>query len=329
MQRREFITFLGGVAAAWPIAARAQQPEQMRRVVMLTGITGEDLQTKARIAAFLQELQRLGWTEGRNLRIDSRAGAGNLVTMRKYAAELVALAPDVILASGAASVTALLEATHTVPIVFTIVVDPVGAGFVEKLSRPAGNATGFMMFEYSLSGKWLELLKQVAPSVTQEAVLRDPAITAGVGQFAVIQAVAPPLGLEVSAINVGDAREIEGAVTAFARQPNGGLIVTAGPLTNIHRDLIVALAARHKLPAVYWDRTPVTGGGLISYGADTVGQHRQAASYVDRILKGEKPADLPVQAPNKYQLVINLKTAKTLGITVPPALLASADEVIE
>ena len=249
--------------------------------------------------------------------------------MRKYAAELVALAPDVILASGAASVTALLEATHTVPIVFTIVVDPVGAGFVEKLSRPAGNATGFMMFEYSLSGKWVELLKQVAPSVTQVAVLRDPAITAGVGQFAVIQAVAPSLGLEVSAINVSDAHEIERAVTAFARQPNGGLIVTAGPLSNIHRDLIVTLAARHKLPAVYWDRPPVTGGGLISYGADSVGQHRQAASYVDRILKGEKPADLPVQAPNKYQLVINLKTAKTLGITVPPALLASADEVIE
>jgi len=329
MRRREFITFLGGAVAAWPLTARAQQPERMRRIALLTGITGEDLLTKARIAAFLQELQRLGWTEGRNLRIDSRAGAGNLVTMRKYAAELVALAPDVILASGAASVTSLREATHTVPIVFTIVVDPVGAGFVEKLSRPAGNATGFMLFEYSLSGKWVELLKQVAPSVTQAAVLRDPAITAGIGQFAVIQAVAPSLGLEVSAINVSDAREIERAVTTFARQPNGGLIVTAGPLTNIHRDLIVTLAARHKLPAVYWDRTSVTGGGLISYGADTLGQQRQAASYVDRILKGEKPADLPVQAPNKYELVINLKTAKTLGITVPPALLASADEVIE
>ena len=329
MQRREFITLLGGAAATWPLAARAQQPERMRRIALLTGITSEDLQTKARIAAFMQELQRLGWTEGRNLRVDSRAGAGNLVIMRKYAAELVALAPDVILASGAASVTSLLEATHTVPIVFTIVVDPVGAGFVEKLSRPAGNATGFMMFEYSLSGKWVELLKQVAPRVTQAAVLRDPGITAGIGQFAVIQAVAPSLGVEVSAINVRDAREIERAVTAFARQSNGGLIVTAGPLTNIHRDLIVMLAARHKLPAVYWDRTSVTGGGLISYGADSVGQHRQAASYVDRILKGEKPADLPVQAPNKYQLVINLKTAKALGITIPPALLASADEVIE
>ncbi len=329
MQRREFITLLGGAAATWPLAARAQQPERMRRIALLTGITSEDLQTKARIAAFMQELQRLGWTEGRNLRVDFRAGAGNLVIMRKYAAELVALAPDVILASGAASVTSLLEATHTVPIVFTIVVDPVGAGFVEKLSRPAGNATGFMMFEYSLSGKWVELLKQVAPRVTQAAVLRDPGITAGIGQFAVIQAVAPSLGVEVSAINVRDAREIERAVTAFARQSNGGLIVTAGPLTNIHRDLIVMLAARHKLPAVYWDRTSVTGGGLISYGADFVGQHRQAASYVDRILKGEKPADLPVQAPNKYQLVINLKTAKALGITIPPALLASADEVIE
>ena len=268
MRRREFITLLGGAAAAWSFAAGAQQPERMRRVALLTGITGEDLQTKARVAAFLQELERLGWTVGRNVRIDSRAGAGNLATMRKYAAELVALAPDVILASGAATVAALLEVTHTVPIVFTIVVDPVGAGFVEKLSRPAGNATGFMMFEYSLSGKWVELLKQVAPSVTQAAVLRDPVITAGVGQFAVIQAVAPSLGLEVSAINVRDAREIERAVTAFARQPNGGLIVTAGPLTNIHRDLIVTLAARHKLPAVYWDRTSVTGGGLISYGAD-------------------------------------------------------------
>jgi putative tryptophan/tyrosine transport system substrate-binding protein len=329
MRRRDFLGVLAGAIAAWPLAARAQQPERMRRVALLTGITGEDLQTKARIAAFLQELERLGWTVGRNVRIDSRAGAGNLATMRKYAAELVALAPDVILASGNASVAALLEATHTVPIVFTIVVDPVGAGFVEKLSRPTGNATGFMLFEYSLSGKWLELLKQVAPSVTQAAVLRDPAISSGVGQFAVIQAVAPSLGLEVSAINVSDAREIERAIAAFARQPNGGLIVTAGPLTNIHRDLIVTLAARHKLPAVYWDRTTITGGGLISYGADAVGQHRQAASYVDRILKGEKPADLPVQAPNKYELVINLKTAKALGLTVPPALLARADEVIE
>ena len=328
MQRREFITLLGSAAATWPFAARAQQPERMRRVGMLTGIAGEDAQTKVRIDAFLRELQKFGWTEGRNLRIDLRAGAGNVVTTRKYAAELVALGPDVILASGSTPVALLLEVTHTVPIVFTIVVDPMGAGFIEKFSRPGGNATGFMMFGYSLSGKWLELLKQIAPGVTQAAVLRDSS-AAGVGQFAVIQAVAPSLDLEVSSINVGDVNEIDRAVTAFAREPKGGLIVTAGASTVVHRDLIVSLAARHKLPAVYFDRTPVAGGGLISYGADAVGQFRQAASYVDRILKGEKPANLPVQAPNKYELVINLKTAKALGITVPPTLLARADEVIE
>ncbi len=328
MKRREFMTLLGG-AAAWPLAARAQQPAQMRRIGMLTGIAGEDVQTKSRIAAFLQELQKLGWTEGRNVRMDIRAGAGNPATMRKYATELVALGPDVIVASGAAPVASLLEATHSVPIVFTIVVDPMGAGFVEKLSRPGGNATGFMMFDYSLSGKWVELLKQVAPGMTQAAVLRDPSSSAGVGQFAVIQAVAPSLGLEVSTINVGDPRALDRAVTAFAQDPNGGLIVTAGPSTVIHRDLIVTLAARHKLPAVYFDRAPVVGGGLMSYGSDLVGQFRQTAGYVDRILKGEKPANLPVQAPNKYELVINLKTAKALGIAVPPTLLAIADEVIE
>jgi putative ABC transport system substrate-binding protein len=328
MQRRDFITLLGGAAATWPFAARAQQPEPMRRIGILTGIAGEDAQTKVRITAFLQELQKFGWTEGRNLRIDLRGGAGNIVDTRKYAKELVALAPDVILASGATPVALLLEATRTVPIVFTIVVDPMGAGFIEKLSRPGGNATGYMMFDYSLSGKWVELLKQVAPGVTQAAVLRESS-SAGVGQFAVIQAVAPSLGLEVSAINVSDAREIDRAVTAFAREPNGGLIVTAGPLTVVHRDLIVTLAARHKLPAIYFDRTPVAGGGLMSYGPDLVGQFRQAASYVDRILKGEKPASLPVQAPNRYELVINLKTAKALGIPVPPTLLARVDEVIE
>ena len=328
MRRREFITFLGGAAAAWPVVARAQQPERIRRIGMLTGIAGEDAQTKVRVAAFLQELKKFGWTEGRNLRIDLRGGAGNLAATRKYAKELVALAPDVILASGATPMALLLEATHTIPIVFTIVVDPMGAGFIEKLSRPGGNATGFMMFDYSLSGKWVELLKQVAPGVTQAAVLRDPS-SAGVGQFAVIQAVAPSLGLEVSSINLGDAHEIDRAVTAFASEPNGGLIVTAGPLAVVHRDLIVTLAARHKLPAVYFDRAPVAGGGLMSYGPDLVGQFRQAATYVDRILKGEKPADLPVQAPTKYQLVINLKTAKALGLTIPPAVLARADEVIE
>jgi putative ABC transport system substrate-binding protein len=326
LQRREFITGLAG-STAWPFATRAQQAERVRRVGLLTGIAGEDAQTKIRIAAFLQELQKLGWTEGRNVRIDIRGGAGNLATTRKYAAELVALAPDVLLAAGATPVALLLEATRTVPIVFAIVVDPMGAGFIEKLSRPGGNATGFMMFDYSLSGKWLELLKQVVPGVTQAAVLRDSA--AGVGQFAVIQAMAPALGLEVSTINVGDARDIDRALAAFAREPNGGLVVTAGPPTVVHRDLIVTLAARHKLPAVYFDRAFVEGGGLMSYGADLVGQFRQAASYVDRILKGEKPANLPVQAPNKYQLVINLKTAKSLGLAIPPAVLARADEVIE
>jgi ABC-type uncharacterized transport system substrate-binding protein len=329
MRRRQFITLLGSAAATWPLAANAQQPEGMRRIGLLTGAAGEDALTKARIAAFLQELQKLGWTEGRNVRIDIRAAAGNPATIRKYATELVALAPDVIVAGGATPVASLLEATHTVPIIFANVVDPMGAGFVEKLSRPGGNATGFMMFDYSLSGKWVELLKQVAPGVTQAVVLRDTSSSAGVGQFAVIQAVAPSLGLEVSAINVGDVREMDLAVTAFAREPNGGLIVTAGPLTVVHRDLIVTLAARHKLPAVYFDRFHVAGGGLISYGPDVVGQWRQAASYVDRILKGEKPANLPVQAPNKYELAINLKTAKALGIVIPPAVLARADEVIE
>ena len=328
MKRREFIALVGG-AAAWPLAANAQQQGGMRRIGMLTGIAGEDVQTKARVAAFLQELQKLGWTEGRNFRMDIRAGAGNRTTIRKYAADLVALAPDVIVVSGTTPVTLLLEATHKVPIVFTVVVDPMGAGFVNKLSRPGGNVTGFMNFDYSLSGKWVELLKQVAPGVTQVAVLRDTSSSGGIGQFAVIQAFAPSLGLEVSTINVGDAREMDRAVTEFAREPNGGLIVTAAPSTVVHRDLIIALAARHKLPAVYFDRTPVAEGGLISYGPDLVGQFRQAASYVDRILRGEKPANLPVQAPNKYELVINLKTAKALGLTVPPSLLARADEVIE
>ena len=328
MRRREFIGLLG-VTAAWPLAANAQQQEGMRRIGILTGIAGEDVQTKARIAAFLQELQKLGWTEGGNFRMDIRAGAGNLATIRKYAAELVALAPDVIVGSGATPVTLLLEATHTVPIVFTIVVDPMGAGFVNKLSRPGGNATGFMTFDYSLSGKWVELLKQVAPGVTQVAVLRDTSSSAGIGQFAVVQAFARPLGLEVSTINAGDPREMDRAVTEFAREPNGGLIVTASPSTVVHRALIIALADRHKLPAVYFDRTPVAEGGLISYGPDLVSQFQQAASYVDRILRGEKPANLPVQAPNKYELVINLKTAKVLGLAVPQSLLASADEVVE
>jgi putative ABC transport system substrate-binding protein len=274
----------------------------------------------------------LGWVEGRNVQIEMRAGAGagaGNAAARKYAAELVAFAPDVILAVGGSTVPPLLEATHTVPIVFTITSDPVGNGFVDSLARPGGNVTGFMSFEYGLSGKWLDLLKEIAPSVTRAAVLRDPAIPAGIGQFAVIQALAPPLGLDVSSINVRDPREIERAVATFARFPNGGLIVAASALVVVHRDLIVALADRYKLPTVYWDRSFVSNGGLISYGTDLIDQQRQAASYIDRILEGEKPADLPVQAPNKYELAINLKTAKAIGLSVPHSLLARADEVIE
>lgn len=328
VRRREFLGVLGG-AAAWPLTAHAQQGERVRRIGIITGAGGEEPENKARIAAFLQELQSLGWIDGRNVRIDMRAAAGNVSTAKKFATDLVAFAPDVILASGGSTIAPLLEATHTVPIVFTITIDPVGAGFVNSRRRPGGNVTGFMNFEYSLSGKWPELLKEIAPSVTQAAVLRDPTNPNGTGQFAVIQAVASSLGLDVSAINVRDTREIEQAVAVFARSSNGGLVVTGTPLTVIHRDLMVTLAARHKLPAVYWDRSFVTSGGLISYGANLIVQHRQAAGYVDRILKGEKPADLPVQAPTKYELAINLKTAKTLGLTVPPALLARADDVID
>jgi putative tryptophan/tyrosine transport system substrate-binding protein len=328
MRRREFITILGS-AAAWPLATHAQQADQMRRIGIMTGVVGEESDFEARIAAFSQELQRLGWTEGRNLRIDFRAAAGNVADARKYATELVALAPDVILAAGGSTIAPLLEATHTIPIVFTLSVDPVGAGFVDSLQRPGGNATGFMVFEYSLSGKWLELLKQIAPDVTRAAVLRDPTSPTGTGQFAVIQAVAPSLGVDVSVVNVRDANEIERGVAAFARSANGGLVVTASPFTLIHSDLIVTLAARHKLPAIYWDRVFVPGGGLFSYGVDVIEEHRKAAGYVDRVLRGEKPADLPVQAPTRYDLVVNLKTAKTLGITVPQSILARADEVIE
>ena len=331
MKRREFIAGLGG-AAMWPLVANAQRSERMRRVGMLTGIADDDAQNEARNVAFLQELQKLGWTEGRNVRIEMRAGAGNPATIRKYAAELVALEPDVIVGSGATPVSLLLEATHTVPIVFAAVVDPMGAGFIEKLSRPGGNATGFMEFDYSLSGKWLELLKQVAPSVMQVAVLRDTsssASSAGVGQFAVIQAVAPSLGVEVSTINAGDVRQMDRALAAFERESNVGIIVTAGAATVVHRDVIISLAARYKLPAIYFERTYIADGGLISYGPNVVAQFRQAASYVDRILKGEKPADLPVQAPTKYELVINLKTAKALGLSMPQSLLSRADEVTE
>jgi len=327
MRRREFMTFAGG-AAAWPLMARAQNVDRVRRIGALTTANRNDVEIKERLAAFMHELQQLGWTD-RNVRLDLRASGGDTATTRRYAAELVALRPDVILATGSLPATSLLEATRTVPIVFTVVVDPVGAGIVDSLARPAGNTTGFMLFEYTLSAKWPELLKQVAPSVTRVAVPRDPTATAGIGQFAVIQALAPSVGLEVDAINVRDAGEIEKTMAAFARNANGGLIVTAGPGSLIHRDLIVTLAARHRLPAIYFDRFFVAIGGLVSYGANIINQYRQAAGYVDRILKGAKPGELPVQAPNKYELVINLKTAKALGLTISPSLLARADEVIE
>jgi len=328
MRRREFITFATG-AAAWPLLARAQQTDQMRRIGYLTGGNRDNAEIKERLSAFTGELQNLGWTEGRNVRIDVRASGGDAATTRQFAKELVALKPDVILVTGSLPAASMLETTRTVPIVFALVADPVGAGIVDSLARPGGNATGFMLFEYTLSAKWPELLKQVAPNVTRVAVPRDSTATAGIGQFAVIQALAPSVGLEVTAINVRDAREIEKAMSGFAQTANGGLIVTAGPGTLIHRDLIVALAARHRLPAIYFDRYSVSVGGLFSYGPRIIDQYRQAAGYIDRILKGEKPGDLPVQAPNKYELVINLKTAKALGLTIPPAMLARADEVIE
>jgi putative ABC transport system substrate-binding protein len=329
MRRREFITLLGGTAAAWPFAARAQQPERMRRIGVLLPTTSDDVEFQARVSAFLQALALLGWTISRNVQIDTRWATPNATEIQRHAAELVALTPDVILASGTATVGPLLQATRTVPIVFVIVVDPVGAGFVASLASPGGNATGFLLFEYGLSGKWLELLKEIAPGVRRVAVLRDPTIASGIGQFGAIQSAAPSLRVEVHPVNVRDADEIERAVAAFARSLNGGLIVPASPAATRHRDLIITLAARHKLPAVYFDRFFIAAGGLISYGPDLIDQYRRAASYVDRILKGEKPADLPVQAPVKYETVLNLKTAKALGIEVPPMLLARADEVIE
>ena len=325
MRRRDFITVIAGLGAVWPLTltARAQQPQRMRRIGVIIPGTADDAEYQARMAAFLQELQQLGWSDGRNVRIDTRWAAGDANLFRKYATELVAFEPDVILAPGSTSLGLLLQTTRTVPIVFATILDPVGAGFVESLARPGGNATGFIAFEYGLSGKWLELLKQIAPNLTRVAVLRDPAVAAGIGQFAAIQSVAPSLGVELRPIDVREANEIERAVAMFARSANAGLIVTAASGSAIHADLIVSLAARHKLPAVYGNRHFVTGGGLISYGPDRVDQYRRAAAYVDRILKGEKPADMPVQAPTKFELVINLKTAKALGIAVPPALRAS------
>jgi ABC-type uncharacterized transport system substrate-binding protein len=328
MRRRQFISVLGG-AAAWPLAARAQQGEQVRRIGALTTANRDDAEVKLRMGAFLRELDRLGWSEARNVRVELRESAGDIATTRRFAAELVALKPDVILGMGSLPVASLLEATRAVPVVFTLVVDPVGAGVVKALARPGGNTTGFSMFEYTLSAKWPELLKQIAPHVTRVAVPRDPTATAGIGQFAVVQALAPSVGLEVTAIDARDAREIETSIVEFARTGDGGLIVTAGPGTLIHRDLIISLAARYRLPAVYFERYFAAGGGLISYGPNIIDHFRQAAKYVDRILKGEKPSDLPVQAPAKYELVINLNTAKAFGLTIPDKLLAIADEVIE
>jgi putative tryptophan/tyrosine transport system substrate-binding protein len=329
MRRREFITLLGGTAASWPLAAHAQQGERIRRIGVLLPAASDDAQYHAWVGAFLQALALSGWVIGRNVRIDTRWTKGDADNARKYAAELVALTPDVILAHGVSTVRPLLQETRTVPIVFPVVSDPVGAGLVDSLARPGGNATGFMTTEYSMGGKWLELLKQIAPGITRAAVLRDAIQGAGTSQFAAIQSVAPSLRVEVSPVNMRDAGEIERAVAAFARSPNGGLIVTEGAPASLHRDLIIALAAQHKLPAVYFDRYFVATGGLISYGPDYVDQYRRAAGYVDRILRGEKPSDLPVQAPVKYELVINLKTAKALGLDLPTSVLARADEVIE
>jgi putative tryptophan/tyrosine transport system substrate-binding protein len=327
MRRRRFITLLGGAVAAWPIAARAQT-KHVRRIGVLLPHDQDSPVAQARIAALSQELRQLGWTGG-NARIDIHWAGAEPENIRKHAAELATLAPDVILANGSTVVAPLLQVTRTVPIVFVVVPDPVGAGFVDSLARPGGNATGFVQFEFGLSGKWLELLKELAPHVTRAAVFRDAALPAGTGQFGAIQAVAPSVGVEVNPINIRDAGEIERGVAAFARSGKGGLIVTGSALAQLHRNLIITLAARHKLPAVYFERFFVTGGGLISYGPDLVDQYRRAAGYVDRILRGEKPADLPVQAPTKYETIINLKTAKALGLEIPPTVLARADEVIE
>jgi ABC-type uncharacterized transport system substrate-binding protein len=329
MRRRDFIALFGTTAIGWPLAARAQQGERVRRIGVLTNLAADDPEGQVRNTAFVQALAQLGWTVGDNLRIEQRWAAGDAERIRRYALELISLAPDVILATGAAGVAPLLHATRTVPVVFVLVPDPVGAGFVDSLARPGSNATGFVQFDYAISGKWLELLKEIAPDVTRVAVLRDPAITAGQGQVGAILAVAPSFGVEVTPINVRDSGEIERAIAAFARTSRDGLIVTASALTVFHRDLIVTLATRFKLPTVYFQRIFLASGGLISYGAHVVDQYRRAAGYVDRILKGEKAAHLPVQAPTRYELVINLKTAKALGLTVPPTLLARADEVIE
>jgi len=325
MNRRAFMASLGG-AAAWPMVARAQPGERIRRLAMVTGIMDE-AGTRARCTAFFSELARLGWMEGRNLRIEYRWGEGSASNRRKNAAELTELAPDVILATGGATLGFLLEITRSVPIVFTLVPDPVGSGHVDSLSRPGGNATGFAQFEYGVSGKWIELLKEIAPSMKRAVIFWDPKLPAGIGQFAIIQSVAPSLGIDVIPVKPGDQSQIERAIASFAS--NGGLVVTSYPQAIVQREMITAIAARHKLPAVYSTRDFVASGGLMSYAADFIDQYRRAASYVDRILKGEKPADLPVQTPDKYELVVNLKTAKAIGLAMPSTLLARADEVIE
>src|SRR5262245_4271682 len=329
MRRREFIKLVCSSAAAWPLGVRAQQSERKRLIGVLTPWPANDAENRSRVAAFTEAIQQLGWIDGQNIRIDYRWGDGKADTMRKYATELVALAPDVILASSSVALAPLLEATRTVPIVFAGIADPVAAGYVDSLARPGGNATGFTVYEYSLGGKWLELLKQVAPNVTRVVVLRESGIAAGPGLFGAIQALAPSLGLELRPIDVRDPSEIERGIATFARGANSGMIVTGSPAQSAHRDLITSLAEKHRLPAIYNARFFAVAGDLISYGADFNDQSRRAASYVDRILKGEKPVDLPVQAPTKYELVINLKTAKALGITVPLTLLARADEVID
>jgi len=329
MRRREFIRFISSAAAYLPLVARAQQGERLRRIGVLIGQVADDPQGKSRVATFLQGLQQLGWTEGRNVQIDIRWGVADAASSRRYAAEMVALAPDVILTGASAATSAAKEATRTLPIVFVNVSDPVAAGYVASLARPGGNVTGFTFVEYGMSGKWLELLKEIVPTVKRVAVLRDPNIASGIGQFAIIQSVAPSFAVETSPIDIHNADEIERAITDFAHTANGGLIVTASPAALVHRKLIISLAARHRLPTVYFLSGFVKDGGLISYGADPIAPYGQAASYVDRILKGEKPADLPVQAPTKNELLLNLKTAKALGLTVPPSILSRADEVIE
>jgi len=328
MKRRKFITIVAGVLTR-PIVGRAQQADRVARIGVLLNLAPDDPETRARLAAFLQTLQELGWSEGRNLQIDYRWGTGDIDRHRSNAAELVALAPDVILVHGSTIMGPLQRATRTVPIVFVSVADPVAGGFVASLARPGGNATGFTSADYSMSGKWVELLKQMASQVTRAGIIRDPGQVSGGGQLGAIQAVALLLGVEATPLGVGDAQEIEDTITRFARQPNGGLIVTTSALAQIHRQTIVTLAARHRLPAIYPYRLFVSAGGLMSYGPNVVDQYRRAASYVDRILKGEKPADLPVQQPSKYDLVINLEAAKALGLAVPPTLLARAEEVIE